>query len=146
MNKSILFLLLSLSILYSCNYIPCRGQDYIIEGITHKELIEKLNKLRSDYSEYYSNDDHINKHVPLYYIALSWKDLNLVIDCEVFIGDKIPTPPAYLKFRGIRPPLGGYTDINSKELDKKLNEVYINKFESEILSKLDVKWKRDPCW
>ena len=52
----------------SCNYIPCRGQDYLIENITQKELYKKLNTL------------------------------------------------------------------------------YIEKFEKEILSELNVKWRRQSCW
>ena len=42
--KKILILIIFLSLFSSClNYIPCRGQDYIIEDITHQELISKFN-------------------------------------------------------------------------------------------------------
>jgi hypothetical protein len=36
-------------------------------------------------------------------------------------------------------------DINSKEINEKQNEQYKVKFETEILKRLDVKWKRQSC-
>ena len=126
----------------SClNYIPCRGQDYIIENITHKELINKFNKFREEYPEYAASEDYINEYVPHYYINLHWVDLDLYIGLDIFIGDQIPNPPTYLTFTSV-----GDKDINSKKLNKKLNEQYKEKFEKEILNKLGVKWTRKSCW
>ena len=126
----------------SClNYIPCRGQDYIIENITHQELINKFNELREKYPEYTASEDYMNKYVPHYYIRLYWKDLDLRISLDIFISDQIPNPPTYLTFTS-----AGNYDINSNELDKMRNDLYKMKFETEILYKLGVKWKRKKCW
>lgn len=145
MKKSIIFLI-TVFMFYSClNYIPCRGQDYIVENITHQELINKFHELRKVHPEYYAGEDHINEHVPNYYIDLYWKDLNLTIGCDIHIGDQIPNPPTHIEFTLIRDSKG-YKDINSKELDEKLNEQYIKKFETEVLDKLGIKWKREKCW
>jgi len=131
----------------SCNYIPCRGQDYLIANITQKELINKFNDLREKYPEYVLGEDYINPHVPHYYIDLYWKDLDLRISLDIHIGEKIPNPPTRLKFLLVGDKdVTWNKDINSKELDKKLNTLYIEKFEKEILSELNVKWQRKSCW
>ena len=132
----------------SClNYIPCRGQDYIIENITHQELINKFNEFREKHPEYVLSEDYINEYVPHYYIDLCWEDLDLRIGLDIHIGDKIPNPPTHLNFTNIGDrDVRWAKDINSKEIDKKLNEQYKEKFEKEILNKLGVKWKREKCW
>ena len=133
----------------SClNYIPCRGQDYIIENITHRELINKFNEFREKHPEYIFSEDHIDKNIPWrIYLELYWKDLDLRVHLNIHIGDKIPNPPTHLKFThiGDRDVIWS-KDINSKELDEKLNEQYKEKFEKEILDKLGVKWRREKCW
>ena len=56
-------------------------------------------------------------------------------------------PPTHLKFSHVGDrDVKWSKDINSKDLDKKLNEQYKEKFEKEILNKLGVKWKREKCW
>lgn len=145
--KKILLFVPFLLFFYSClNYIPYRGQDYIIEGITHQELINKFNDLREKYPEYKSTTkDSKNEHIPHYYIELDWKDLDIEISCDIHIGDQIPNPPTHLTFTLIRDSTG-YKDINSKKLDKELNKLYLKKFENEILDKMGVKWKKESCW
>ena len=133
----------------SClNYIPCRGQDYIIENITHQELINKFNEFREKHPEYIFSEDYIDENLPWrIYITLYWEDLDLRVELNIHIGDQIPNPPTHLKFSHIGDKdVRWYKDINSKELDKKLNEQYKEKFEKEILNKLGVKWKREKCW
>jgi len=133
----------------SCiNYIPCTGQDYIIENITHQELISKFNEFRKKNPQYIFKEDYIDEQVPWrIYMVLYWEDLDLRLHLNIHFGDKIPNPPTHLKFSQI-----GDKDIrwakmiNSKELDKKLNEQYKEKFEKEILNKLGVEWKRKKCW
>lgn len=146
MKKILLFVYILLSFCSCLNYIPCRGQDYIIEGITHQELINKFNELREKYPELKSNiADSQNEYVPHHYIELNWKDLGIDISCDIHIGDQIPNPPTHLNFTLIR-NAKGYKDINSKDIDKKSNEMYKEKFEKEILNKMGVKWKRESCW
>lgn len=146
MKKILLFILILVNFCSCLNYIPCRGQDYLIEGITHQELINKFNEFREKYPEYKSNvADHKNEYVPHYYIELDWKDLDISISCDIHIGDQIPNPPTHLNFTLIRDSKG-YKDINSKEIDGELNKMYKEKFENEILDKLGVKWKRKSCW
>ena len=129
----------------SClNYIPCRGQDYIIKGITHQELIGKFNELREEFPEYAVREDYIDEYLPRYYIALHWKDLDMNIYLNIHIGDQIPNPPTHLKFVSIKDSTG-FKAINSKEFDKILNERYKKKFEMEILDKFKLLWRRDDC-
>jgi len=133
----------------SClNYIPCRGQDYIIENITHQELINKFNEFRNAHPEYIFSEDYIDENLPWrIYITLYWEDLDLRIHLNIHTGDQIPNPPTHLNFSHIGDKdVRWHKDINSKELDKKLNEQYKEKFEKEILNKLGVKWKREKCW
>ena len=133
----------------SClNYNPCRGQDYLIDNITHKGLINKFHELREKYPEIVSaRDDYINEHLPHYYIELYWNDLDVCISLDIHTGDQIPNPPTRLKFTLVNDrDATWHKDINSKELDKKLNEQYKEKFEKEILGKLGVKWQRKSCW
>ena len=143
-------ILLSIPLMFlSClNYIPCRGQDYIIENTTHHELINKLNDFREKHPEYFFCEDHIDENIPWrVYITLYWEDLDLCIYFNIHIGDKIPNPPTHLKFTHIGDSdVRWFKDINSKELDKEMNEQYKEKFEKEILDKLGVKWKREECW
>ena len=146
MKKHLIFLVVLLISSSCLNYIPCRGQDYIIEDITHQELIEKFNDFREKHPEYKSDPDYINEHVPHYYIELYWKDLDLEIHCDIHIGDQIPNHPTHLNFLLVRDSTEEYKDINSKELEKEQNEEYKTKFETEILDVLGVKWKRKSCW
>lgn len=145
--KKILILIIFLSLFSSClNYIPCRGQDYIIEDITHQELISKFNDFREKYPEYKAfAPDSKNDYVPHYYIELIWKDLDLSISCDIHIGDQIANPPTHLNFTFITDSIG-YKDINSKEIDENLNKMYKGKFETEILDRMGVTWKRESCW
>lgn len=146
MKKVLLFVYILLSFCSCLNYIPCRGQDYIIEGITHQELINKFNELRENYPEYKSmTKDSENEYVPHYYIELNWKDLGIGVSCDIHIGDQIPNPPTHLKFTLIRDSIG-YKDINSKDIDKKTNKMYKEKFEKEILDRMELKWSRESCW
>lgn len=132
MKILILYLLILLTFNSCLNYIPCRGQDYIVEGITHQELINKFNELRDKYPEYKSfTKDSKGENIPHYYIELNWKDLGIGILCDIHIGDQIPNPPTHLKFTLIRDSTG-YKDINSKEIDKESNKMYKEKFEKEI--------------
>lgn len=146
MKKILLFVFILLSFCSCLNYIPCRGQDYIVEGITHQELINKFNELRENYPEYNSMaKDYKNEYLPYYYISLKWEDLNISISCDIHIGDQIANPPTHLKFTAICDSVG-FKDINSKEIDQASNEIYKQKFEKEILNKMDIKWKREGCW
>ncbi len=146
MERLILYLLILLTFNSCLNYIPCRGQDYIIEEITHQELISKFNELRENHPEYKGlAEDSKNEYVPHYYIRLNWKDLNIGISCDIHIGDQIPNPPTHLKFTLIRDSTG-YKDINSKDINEESNKMYKEKFENEILDKMGVKWKRESCW
>jgi len=132
----------------SClNYIPCRGQDYIIEDITHRELINKFNEFREKHPDYIFNKDYIDDHLPWRQnITLYWKDLDLRIHLSIHIGNQIPNPPTHVKFSHIGDKdVRWYKDINSKELDKNLNEQYKKKFEKEVLDELGIKWKRKKC-
>ena len=136
-------------LLFSClNYVPCRGQDYIIENITHQELINKFNEFREKHPEYIFSEDRIDENLPWrIYITLYWEDLDLRIHLNIHIGDQIPNPPTHLKFSHIGDKEVRWgKDINSKELGKELSEQYKKKFETEILDKLGVKWKRKSCW
>ena len=144
MKKLLLFLGIVFMFFSCLNYIPCRGQDYIIEEITHQDLIDKFKELRYNYPEYYTNQaDRINEEIPHYYLSL---DLNgLIIHCDIHIGNKIPEPPTHLTFTSFYDSTI-CQDINSKELDKEKNEKYKKRFETEILYKLGVKWKRKSCW
>ena len=148
MMKKILIFLCGLLLCSSClNYIPCRGQDYLIENITHQELINKFNEFREKYPEYILKEDRINSHTPNYYIVLYWQDLDLRISLDIHIGDQIPNPPTHLNFKLVGDSNVTWAkDINSKELSKKENKQYKEKFEKEILDKLDVEWKRKACW
>jgi len=67
---------------------------------------------------------------------------------KIYFGEYIiPNPPTHLKFTHIGDrDVRWSKDINSKDLDKKLNEQYKEKFEKEILDKLSVKWRREKCW
>jgi hypothetical protein len=145
-KKALLFLI-PLLFFYSClNYTPCEGQKYLIENITHQELINKFNDFRKNHPEYYAGKDYTSEALPfLYNIDLNWKDLNLTIVCEIHTSDKIPNPPTHLRLLYIKNSKGQKL-INSKELDEKLSEKYKDKFESEILDKIDVVWKRETCW
>jgi hypothetical protein len=92
-------------------------------------------------------EDYINEQLPWrMYIRLRWEDLDLNISLDLYIGDQIPNPPTHLQFTGVGHKDFGFKDINSKELDKKLNKQYKEKFEKEILDKLGVEWKREICW
>jgi len=142
-------LLFSLLMFSSClNYIPCRGQDYIIENITHQELIKRFNEFREIHPEYIFCEDKIDENIPWrIFITLNWEDLDLRVHLNIHIGDKIPNPPTHLKFTHIGDrDVRWSKDINSKELDKKLNELYKEKFEKEVLKELNVKWRREKCW
>lgn len=133
----------------SCiNYIPCRGQDYVIENITHQELINKLNIFREKHPEYIFCEDYIDENQPWkMYIVLFWEDLDLRVHLSIYIGDQIPNPPTELNFSHIGDrDVRWSKDINSKELDNKLNKQYKEKFEKEILDKLGIEWKRKSCW
>jgi len=140
----IIYLGIFLNIFYmfsSCNYIPCRGQDYLIKDITHKELISRFNELREKHPEYAAGEDYIDEYRPWRrFITLYWKDLDLRISLNIHTGDQIPNPPTHLNFTST-----GKGDINSRDLNKRLNEQYKRKFEKEILDKLGVKWKRKIC-
>jgi len=144
--KKIILSLGVISMFYSClNYIPCKGQDYVIENITHQELISRFNELREKYPEYCAaGQDYANEYVPHYYVSLKLKG-NLTVNLDVFIGDQIPNPPTHLAFTDVWSSTES-KQINSKELDKKLNEQYKKEFETEILDKLGLKWKRKSCW
>jgi len=126
--------------------MPCRGQYYLIENITQQELINKFIAFREKYPEYKAREDYINQQAPHYYIELYWKDLDIYISLDIHIGDKRPNPPTSLNFTLVRDKdATWYKDINSKALDIKLNEQYKEKFESEILGKLGIKWNRKNC-
>ena len=143
-----IFLCIPFMFLSCLNYIPCRGQDYIIENITHQELINKFHEFREKHPEYIFSEDYIDEHLPWrIYITLYWEDLDLRIHLNIHIGDQIPNPPTHLNFSNIGDKdVRWAKDINSKELDKKLNEQYKEKLEKEILDKLDIEWKRKKCW
>lgn len=131
----------------SCiNYIPCRGQDYIIENTTPKKLIEKISDFRKINPDYFFEEDYIDPNLPWRtYITLYWKDLDLRIHLNIHTGEN--STPTSLKFSHIGDKdIKWFKDINSKELDKKLNQQYIEKFENEILNKLNLKWERETCW
>lgn len=146
MKKYFFFIFILLSFCSCLNYIPCRGQDYLIDNMTHKELIDEFNELRDKYPEYKSMaEDYEDEYVPHYYIHLNWKDLNIGISCDIHIGDQIPNPSTHLKFIAISDSIG-FKDINSKDLDEKSNKIYKEKFEREILDKMGLKWKRESCW
>ncbi|MCL2329096.1 MAG: hypothetical protein FWC39_11375 [Bacteroidetes bacterium] len=132
----------------SCNYIPCRGEYYIIENITHQEFINKLNEFREKHPEYIAEGykDYIEEHLPWRMsIDLYWKDLDVYIDLRLYIGNTIPSPPTSLNFTSVEDK-NGRKDINSRELGRKRNKQYKEKFEKEILDELGVEWKRERCW
>lgn len=132
--------------LNSCiNYLPCRGQDYIIEDITSKELINKFEKFKETNPKYYADKDHINKDIPHYYINLYMNDLKLTFGLDIHIGKELKNPPTHLNFTHIKNISDKYLDINSKEINKNLNENIKLQFEKDILDKLNIKWKRIEC-
>lgn len=144
--KNILSFILAVLTFSSCvNYIPCRGQNYLVEGVTNRELIERFNKLRELYPEYKSDTpDWEAPSTPHYYIELNWADLDVRLSCDIHTGIQEPGSPASLKFTLIR-DRQGYKDINSRELDRQLNEFYKEKFENEVLGKMDLNWRRKSC-
>lgn len=147
-SKILLVTLILLSV-SSCfiNYKPCRGQDYLLAHVTHQEFIAKLDSFRINFPEYVSGKDRVEGHVPWYYFEIEFEDLNVIIKCEMHMGDAIPNPPTHIQLSTVRGSDNyDYQLINSDEIEDDLNERIKSKFELEILNRLNLNWERDPCW
>ena len=79
----VMLLCLSFSIFSCINYLPCEGQDYVIDNSTPKELINKLNLFRVKHPEYSASIDHFNKDIPHYYIEIYFKDLKTFVEIDI---------------------------------------------------------------
>jgi hypothetical protein len=72
-------------------------------------------------------------------------DLKLTFGLDIHIGKELKNPPTHLNFTHIKNISDKYLDINSKEINKNLNENIKLQFEKDILDKLNIKWKRIEC-
>ena len=142
----VMLLCLSFSIFSCINYLPCEGQDYVIDNSTPKELINKLNLFRVKHPEYSASIDHFNKDIPHYYIEIYFKDLKTFVEIDINTYKENLNSQIFLNFSKIKKlNEKKFFNINSKEIDATENEFYKKKFELEILNKLNIKWHRKDC-
>ena len=154
-HKMIYFgILLSIPLMFACfplNYLPCKGQTYIIENIACQDFLNKLNEFREKHPEYIWGEDYVGDLPWRMYVHLYWKDLDLRIFLELNISNKRSDydRTTYVTFLSVGNKDDVWKSINSKKwsrkLSKKRNEQYKKKFETEILDKLGVEWQRKEC-